>query len=216
MKRLMLLCSLLALVACEQTNPQPVAEVLPAASDPVLSRVDFARAPGASQEDLTASVKAALTATVNIAKKADGWQDAHDRAQEAVAAAEPGVVRSNVEQAMAKLMLTGYLVPNRSEEGVPELALEYSRALVQHESPEAETILESVGAFRTEWGPIETRSVAVRAAEAAESYVAETARCTDCDMPEAARRDLSDEGRDEDVVSARRLEAAAQLRALAE
>lgn len=215
MKRPLLLTLAFLLVACEQADPQPTPPALPAAIGQAVSRMDFARAPGESPNDLAKAAQASLAAMMRVGAESDTWQRAHSLAQEEIENAEPGIVRSNVEQAMSKLMLTGYLIPGASSDGTAEVALDYAERLVQRGSPEAQTVLDAVQTFEDKWGTDAVRAVALRAADAAESYVRASEPCEECEMPAEARRTLDEAGRSQDVVSLGRLDAAARLRALA-
>ncbi len=113
-------------------------------------------------------------------------------------------------------MLAVYLLPNEAEEGVAERALAYADLLVERESPEVETLLETVQTFADEWSPEDLRRVALGGAEVAEAYVAGLESCADCELPPAARQALIERGETTDVKNLRRLSAAERLRALVE
>lgn len=216
MKRLAAFSLVVVLCACEQADPLPPTNVVPARLDQVAVRTDFALAPDETSEARLQGAKAAFLSVLEIGREAEDWREAHALAQEAIQRAEAGIHRSNVEQATAKLLLTGYLVPNQSAEGVSQLASNYADVLVRRESPEAETVLQTLEAFGDTWSPDRVRSLAIGAAEAAEAYETITSSCQDCAMPEEAQRDQARRGRDADVAMSRRLQAAAQLRKMAE
>lgn len=178
--------------------------------------MDFARAPGESQADLIAASKATLTATITIGSNSDSWQEADAAARKEIQNAEPGILRSNLEQALSKLLLTGYLIPNAKSEGASEAALYYSNLLVKRGSPETETVLKAVQEFGDVWSDQELHAVAIGAATVAERYATMDGPCVDCKMPIEATEDLEASGNSDGIVHARRLAAASQLRQLAE
>lgn len=185
------------------------------AVEKALDSIEFSRAPGYSLDVLQERVDVASDAMYDVANRAQTWEDAHALAQRHIRDAEPGVIRATVEQSMAKLLLVGYLNPNSQEPGATDLALAYSQSLVEHESPEAEAVLESVKAFGAEWRPDDLRTVALGAADAVEAHVAGGMPCQDCELPAEARRTLIETGKTGDIVTLRRLDAARELRAMA-
>ncbi len=214
-RTLLVSASLLAtLSSCEQADLESSSSY-PAAVEEALDGIEFARAPGLSLDVLQHRVTAGMDAMYEVAGTAKTWQDAHVMAQEQIRSAEPEVVRSTVEQSMAKLMLVGYLVPNRGESDASELALDYAQSLVEEGSPEVEVVLETVNAFGSEWQPAERRAVSIGAAQAVEAHIQGGTVCPDCELPAEARRILVETGKTTDVMTLRRLDAARQLRALA-
>lgn len=216
MRNVLLLSLVFVLGACEQADPQPQVTARPASLDQALSSMTFARSAGSTAQENLKVARAALGATVGVADQAADWREASALAEQAVEQAESGAVRSAIEQSTAKLLLVGYLIPSADQEGTASTALDYSRTLVERQSPEADVVLASVEAFGSQWNPAEMRAVALGAADAAEAYVANTRSCPDCEIPEAGRQDLSGRGQTMDVANARRLDAARQLRAIAE
>lgn len=203
------------LVACEQTGPDILEASHPASVERALASIEFSREPDASMADLRQSVEVAMASMEDIAGRADDWHEAHAIAQQKIADAPSGVIRASVEQAVAKLMLVGYLVPSAPSEEASALSLQYANLLVDQRSPEAESVLETVEAFGAGWTEADRRAVALGAAEAVEAYVREGAACRDCELPAEMRRAVTERGQTTDIVSLRRLEAAEQLRALA-
>lgn len=215
MKKTVLIALVVVFAACEQAEPEVAEVTFPAAVQEALGSIEFSRRPNATMADLRAGVEAATASMEEIAVQASDWRDAHAMAQEMISEAPVGVVRGAVEQAVAKLLLAGYLVPNQTEDGASDLALEYAELLVERRSPEAETVLKTVEAFGSTWEDADRRAVALGAAEAVESHVEGGSLCRDCDLPEEARRALAESGQSSDVVSLRRLRAAERLRELA-
>lgn len=203
--------------ACEEADPTPTQTLSsrPAAVEEALSGIEFSRAPGYPMDVLQERVRVAVGAMHDVPNRASTWQDAHALAQEHIREATPGVVRATVEQSMAKLMLVGYLTPNHEEAGTAELALNYTRSLVEHGSPEAEAVLEAARAFESEWEPAALQAVTLGAAEAVEAHIEEGGGCRDCELPSEARRVLAGTGKTTDVLTSRRLAAARELRAMA-
>lgn len=203
------------LAGCEAADPQlSVAE----RSNPIagLTSMEFARVPDAEPSQIMAASREALLATLRVASEAQDWQDAHRKAQDAITGAEPGLNQSAVDQALSRLVLSQYLVPNKDEEGVADLALTYAKRLVEQQSPEAEALLEATGTFSSVWSAAEVRVVALGAAEAAEAHAAGATACRDCQLPESLQESLSEAGRSQEVTQTRRRRAAEQLRALAQ
>lgn len=205
----------LTLTACEEADPEPVVASYSLAVEKALDNIEFSRAPGYPLDVLQERVNVAVDAMYDVANHAETWEDAHALAQQHIRDADPGVMRATVEQSMAKLLLVGYLAPNHEDPEAAELALQYTRTLVQHGSPEAEAVLETATAFRSEWKPADLRAVAIGAADAVEAHVEGGTPCRDCELPTEARRVLVETGKTDDVISLRRLAAARELRALA-
>ena len=205
----------LTLTACEEATPEPVVASYSPAVEKALDSIEYSRAPGYSLDVLMERVAVASDAMHDVANHAQTWEDAHARAQRHIRDAEPGVMRATVEQSMAKLLLVGYLTPNHEDPKAAELALRYARSLVQHGSPEAEAVLETATAFRSEWDPADLRAEAIGAADAVEAHIQGGTACRDCEVPTEARRVLVETGKTADVVTLRRLAAASELRALA-
>lgn len=206
----------LAVSACEQAESDVTSPPYSAAVAQALEGIEFSRAPGLPMETLQRRVDVAVDAMYEVSARATTWQEAHALAQQQIRDAEPGVVRATVEQAMAKLMLVGYLAPHAQDPGTADLALSYAQSLVEQGSPEAEAVLETAEAFGPAWDAADLRAVARGAAEAVEAHVQGGSGCSSCDLPVEARRRLAETGQQTDVVSVRRLDAARQLRALAE
>ena len=202
--------------ACGQGDSDVVEAAYPASVQQALGSIEFARVAGVPMGGKRHALREAMTAMYDIAGQAGTWQEADAMAQERIGAAEDDLVRMAVSQSTSKLMLTGFLIPNRGEPGAPESALRYARILVDEGSPEAPTVLDVVEAFGDVWRSTDTRAIALGAAEAAEAHVRLTAPCPECDAPEAARRALHESGQTADVVSLQRLDAAAKLRAVAD
>lgn len=216
MRILLVFALLLPLVACEQADPAPADNVLPAQVEATFSGIDFARdAAEMPQEVRMAALRASIKAVVDITKKAGDRQEADAMAQAAIENAASDLELSKIEQATAKLLLVSYLAPNAEDAGAAERALAYADVLVQHESPETEAVLTAARTFADEWPQDDLRRIALRSAETAEEYAAGTESCVDCDVPDAAREHMVETGQTADVKSARRLSAAEQLRALA-
>lgn len=211
-----LACGALFFAACEQAEPLPQSPAVPAAFEAAITGLTFARAPEASQEDKEGGILATVKAMETVFTKADGWRDAHVLAQAEIEASEQGIVRASVEQGLAKLLLTTYLIPNQEEEGASEVGLLYSRALVEHGSPETEVVLQAVEAFGSEWDRADVRTIAIGGAEAAEQYAARPAPCLDCALPDEVRNDFAGRGLSSEVANTRRLNAAERLRAVVE
>ena len=206
---------LLVFAACEQTDPTPQAVAVSPALDQALGNIEFSREPGYPMPVLEERVRVAVDAMYNVANHADTWEEAHDLALREIAQAEPGVIRRTVEQSVSKVLLVGYLVPNREDARTSALALDYTRRLVDRKSPEAEAMLTVVQTFGSSWDPAERRKVALGAADAVEAHVRGGTSCRDCDLPAEMRRSVVESGGTTDVVDLRRLDAARQLRALA-
>lgn len=219
MRILLALLLLLPLTACEQTTPAPTERSLPAQVEATFTGVDFAPSPEVAEmpmETREAAIRASIQAAVDITNRADDWREADQIAQAAIEAASSELERSNVEQATAKLLLVSYLAPNARDAGAAERALAYADVLVQHESPETEAVLTAAQTFADEWPRDDLRRIALRSAEIAEVYVANTPDCADCDLPAAARDHMIETGQTADIKNLRRLRAAESLRALAE
>lgn len=216
MNKITVVILLLLFSACGQAESQQAEAVFSRNIDDALGSIEFAREPGTPLPELRGALRSAMSAMYEVAGEAESWEEAHSMAQEKINSAGPGVERAGVSQAMAKLLLTGYLVPNQSAEGASDLALAYTHLLVEHQSPEAETVLEVVESFGEKWNQAELRAVALGAAEAAEAHVEGRASCGDCGLPKEARQAMIESGQSNDVVDLRRLAAAERLRETAE
>ncbi len=217
MRILLVFALLLPLVACEQVDPAPADNALPAHVEATFTGVDFARDTAEMpQEVRRAALRASIEAVVDITKEAGDWQEADAMAQAAIENAASDLERSKIEQATAKLLLVSYLVPNAENAGAADRALAYADMLVKHESPEVEAVLTAARTFADEWPQVDLRRIALRSAETAEAYVVNTPDCADCDLPAAARERMIETGQTADIKNLRRLSAAEQLRALAE
>ena len=203
------------LSACEQADPTPQTAAAPPELERALGSIEYSREPGYSMDLLQRRVTEAAQSMHDVAYHANTWEEADALTLREIEEAEPGVIRRTVEQAVSKVVLVGYLVPNHADARASDVALAYTRRLVTRKSPEAEAVLSAVETFGPTWEPGERRAVALGAAEAVEAHVREGTSCQDCALPAEARRALSERGQAPDVVSLRRLDAARQLRDLA-
>lgn len=205
----------LSLAACSPVDTAVEEAAFPVATDDALAGIEFARVPGADLTEMRGALRSAMSSMYEIAGAAESWEDAHRMAQRHIAQAETELERKAVSQTTAKLLLTGFLIPNDHEEGTSELALLYANTLVDRASPEAETVLSTLRAFGDGWSEAERRDVALGAADAAEAHVRASAACDGCEVPARMQGAVGDHVGAMDAVSVRRLEAARQLRALA-
>lgn len=215
----LLLIAVLTLFGCQE-NPSLGADaapssVLPAALDGATS-MQFARVADASNSERLEGAKAGMRAMFEISATAETWEAADAAAQRAIENAETELGRSTIEQATAKMMLTGYLTTASDDPEAARVALRYAERLVERGSPETEAVLTAVMMFRDEWTEAETRSVATGAIEALNTYVAEGGSCTDCERTEDAQRAMRRSGMEPGVFEARQLDAARRLREAAQ
>ena len=216
MKKTIALFVVIALAGCEQADPEPQSSARPLEIERALSTIEFSRAPGFPMDVLQERVDVAVDAMYYVADGATSWETANELATKAIDDAEPGVIRASVEQAVSKLLLVGYLVPNHADSGTSDLALTYAQRLVENNSPEAEALVETVETFGPEWEPAARRAVAVGAADAVEAHVRGGTSCVDCDVSAEVLQAMTERGQTVDVVAARRLASAERLRELAE
>ena len=212
MKPLYVMALACALTSCQQADDLGTPQLYPEAVQSAVGSLELSRTPGLPMDTLVERVNVADDAMLDVAHRAKTWQEADHIAQRHIESARPGVVREAVEQSVAKAVLVGYLVPARGEPGASEAALRYARLLVDRRSPEAEAVLAAVQTFGAEWPAQERRAIALGAADAAVAHVTAGTTCRDCEAPADVRQALADAGRAKDVVTARRIGAAAALR----
>lgn len=202
------------LFGCQDTpvGASASSAALPAQFDELAGGIQFARDTDATNDERMHSMVLAARTTLEIAATADTWKDAHAATQHAIGASESDLDRATLEQAAAKMMLTGHLIPNADDPEAARLALDYAERLVERRSPEAEVVLAAVTAFGDDWPEAQTVAVATGAADALETYVEEGGSCEDCERTEAAQRSLQAAGQAPDVWTARQMSAAARLR----
>lgn len=202
------------MLGCQET---PVTETasgpaLPAQFGDITSGMQFARNTDATQEERMTAILATAETTFGIAATAETWQDAHAATQRALAAAESDVERSMLEQATAKMMLTGHLVRVPDDPEAARVALTYAERLVERQSPETEVVLAAVTTFGDAWPAAKTRAVAVGAADALDAYIEGGAECVDCERSERAKQSLRASGQETGAFTARQTSAALRLR----
>lgn len=212
MKRTLLLVALLSAACTDTPVSEPNAPGFTASPAQGLAAIQFARHTTSSNEERIAAVKATMTATLTIASTTTTWREAHAATQRVLDGATSELERASLEQATAKMMLTGYLNDQPDDPEAARVALSYAERLVERESPEAEVVLDAVATFGGVWPEAKTRAVAVGAAEAAETYVADGGMCADCERPPEAERALREMGQDPLTYEARQSRAAQRLR----
>ena len=160
---------------------------------------------------MDATIAAAKT-TFEIAGTAKSWQEAHEATQRAIQATNSDLQRSVLEQATAKMMLTGHLGYAPDDPEAVRLALVYTERLVEYQSPETEVVLAAVNTFGDDWPAARTRAVAIGAADALDAYIEGETECIDCERSPEAMRSLRNAGQESSVFTARQSSAAQRLR----
>ena len=206
----------LTVTGCQETPAVSAApsSSLPAHFDAAAQGVQFARNTDASVEDRMEAAAIAMTTTFDIAATTDTWQEAHGAVQEAVSSAASDLNRSTIEQATAKMMLTGHLARHADDPDAARVALGYAERLVELRSPEAEVVLAAAETFRSSWADDDVDRLARRAARNIEAYVTEGGSCEDCDRSADVERALRLANQAPDAWETRQAEAARALTAL--
>ena len=174
--------------------------------------MQFARDTMSTSGEKSAIIQKLIPTVFDIAATAPTWQDAHEATQRALDGATSELERSALEQATSKMMLNLFLTRAPDDPEAARVALEYAERLVERKSPEAEVMLSAVETFGDAWPEARTRAVAIGAAEAAETYIAEGGSCADCERSPAAERSLRETGQDAATYEARQMRAAERLR----